>query len=45
MNSILVFEFYLISMDKIILRIKEGFDLENNRFVDFLNEAYKSFPR
>ncbi|MCP2519534.1 hypothetical protein NLC26_00295 [Candidatus Aminicenantes bacterium AC-708-M15] len=31
--------------DRIILRIKEGFDLENKAFIDFLKEAYKAFPK
>jgi hypothetical protein len=31
--------------DRVILRIKEGFNLESEAFIDFLKEAHKAFPR
>jgi hypothetical protein len=30
--------------DRITLRMKEGFNLENDQFIEFLNEAYEAFP-
>lgn len=31
--------------DRIVLRIKEGFDIESETFLQFLFEAYKAFPK
>jgi hypothetical protein len=30
--------------DRIVLRLKEGFDIENDMFVSFVKEAYQAFP-
>lgn len=32
-------------LDRILLRLKEDFDLNTETFIEFLHEAYKSFPR
>ena len=31
--------------DRLLLRIKEGFDLSSKTFAAFLEEAYKAFPK
>ncbi len=31
--------------DRVILRVKEDFDLDSEAFLDFLKEAYEAFPR
>jgi hypothetical protein len=31
--------------DRVILRIKEGFNLEGGAFIDFLKEAHEAFPK
>lgn len=33
------------STERIILRIKEDFDVQSEAFVDFLKQAYKAFPK
>ena len=33
------------STDRIVIRIKEGFDLEQKEFLDFLKDAKKAFPK
>ena len=31
--------------DRILLRIKDDFDLEAESFLSFLNDAYKAYPK